>query len=98
MATAAEATDLPKVGSRWWMLVLIGVVAIIAGVLALVYPGLTLVLLGVILGANLFVWGTMTIIMAFGPRATVAGVVLRVLVGVLATLAGLICLVQPGQG
>ena len=97
MATA-EAADLPKVGSRWWMLVLIGVVAIVAGVLALVYPGLTLLVLGVILGANLFVWGTMTIIMAFAPRATVAGVVLRVLVGILATLAGLICLVQPGQG
>lgn len=98
MATAEDARGLPRLGSRWWVLVLIGVVSIIAGVLALAYPGLTLLLLGVILGANLFVWGTMTIVMAFAPRETVAGVVLRVLVGILATIAGLVCLVQPGRG
>lgn len=80
------------------MLVVVGALSVVAGILAVVFPGLTLLVLGIILGANLLIWGTLNLFMAFAPDLGVAGSVLRAVVGILAALAGLVCLVRPGAG
>jgi uncharacterized membrane protein HdeD (DUF308 family) len=85
-------------GTRWWVLVLVGVLAIIVGFVAVVLPGPTLLVVGILFGANLMVWGIFMLVMAFGEHLGVAHTLLRVIVGVLGVLAGLVCLVHPGTG
>lgn len=46
-----------RVGGSWWWPALFGVISIIAGILALVWPGPTLVVLAVLFGIELIVWG-----------------------------------------
>jgi uncharacterized membrane protein HdeD (DUF308 family) len=98
MAQAADAAPGGGAGRHWWALVLIGVLSIVAGVIAVVYPGITLLFLGLIFGANLLVWGTLNLVIAFDAELGVARIVLRVIIGVLAAMAGLVCLVRPGVG
>jgi uncharacterized membrane protein HdeD (DUF308 family) len=84
------------IAEKWWVFVLLGGIAIVAGVLALAYPDITLRALGIILGAYLLVWGIFTLMGAFAPAMPAPLSVLRVLVGFVGVLAGLICLVRPG--
>src|SRR3954452_9219870 len=84
------------IAEKWWVFALLGGAAIVAGVLALAYPDITLRALGIILGAYLLVWGIFTLAAAFAPGTPTPVAVLRVLVGFLGLLAGLICLVRPG--
>ena len=96
--TAGSTAAGQVTGVRWWVLVLVGVLAIIVGFVALVLPGPTLVVVGILFGANLLVWGIFMLVMAFGEHLGVAHTLLRVIVGVLGILAGLVCLVHPGTG
>ena len=96
---AAGSTAAGQVtGSRWWVLVLVGVLSIIVGFVAVVLPGPTLLVVGILFGANLVVWGVFMLVMGFGEHLGVAHTLLRVVVGVLGILAGLVCLVHPGTG
>src|ERR1700759_5328960 len=53
-----EARDhVTRVGKAWWWPAIFGVVSIVAGVLALAWPGPTLVVLAVLFGIELIVWG-----------------------------------------
>lgn len=92
--TGTISTDLGK----WWLVGLLGVLSIAAGVLALVYPNITLLALGLIVGIYLVVAGASYVALATIENQTAGGRVLRYLVGFLSTLAGLICLVRPGAG
>lgn len=81
---------------RWWIVALIGVISIAAGILALAYPGITLLALGLFFGINLLVAGMFAVIVAADEDTGPGGRALRMIVGFLAILAGLICLVRPG--
>jgi uncharacterized membrane protein HdeD (DUF308 family) len=83
---------------KWWLVGLLGLLSIVAGVLALAYPDITLLVLGLIVGINLVLIGATWIGLATMEDHTEGGRVLRFFVGFLATLAGLICLVRPGAG
>ena len=85
-----------QIGRAWWVVVLLGTISVIVGILALAYPDITLLALGIIFGAYLLFWGILTLASAFDPDAPPVLGVLRVLVGFLGLLAGLICLVRPG--
>src|ERR1700759_4823687 len=50
--------QVTRVGRAWWWPAFFGVVSIVAGVLALAWPGPTLLVLAVLFGAELIVWGT----------------------------------------
>ncbi|HEY3192179.1 MAG TPA: DUF308 domain-containing protein [Solirubrobacterales bacterium] len=92
--TGTVSTDLRK----WWLVGLLGLLSIAAGVLALVYPDITLLGLGLITGIYLVFAGTSWVALATIETQTTSGAVLRYLVGFLSILAGLICLVRPGAG
>jgi uncharacterized membrane protein HdeD (DUF308 family) len=81
---------------RWWLVVLLGLVSLAAGVLALAYPDITLLALGLFFGVNLLVMGTLWVMVGTDEDTGTGGKVLRIVVGFLAILAGLICLVRPG--
>jgi len=92
--TGTVSTDPAK----WWVVALLGALSIAAGVLALAYPDITLLVLGLIVGINLVFIGAVWISLATIEIHTEGGRVLRFIVGFLAILAGLVCLVRPGAG
>jgi uncharacterized membrane protein HdeD (DUF308 family) len=93
---SGSSTVAEWIAEKWWVFALLGGIAIVAGVLALAYPDITLRALGIILGAYLLVWGVFTLAAAFAPGIPVPLSVLRVLVGFVGIVAGLVCLVRPG--
>jgi uncharacterized membrane protein HdeD (DUF308 family) len=84
--------------AKWWVVALLGAVSIVAGVLALAYPDITLLVLGLIVGINLVLIGAIWIGLATTEVHSEGGRILRFIVGFLAVLAGLVCLVRPGAG
>ena len=92
--TGTISTDLGK----WWLVGLLGLLAIAAGVLAIVYPNITLLALGLIVGIYLVIAGMAYVSLGTLDNQTASGRVLRVIVGFLSILAGLVCLVRPGAG
>jgi uncharacterized membrane protein HdeD (DUF308 family) len=85
---------------RWWLLVIVGLASVVVGILALAYTGITLVALGLFFGINLMLVGAVWVILAAEERGygTVGIRVIRIVVGFLAMLAGLFCIVHPGAG
>ena len=83
---------------KWWIIGLLGLLSIVVGVLALAYPDITLLALGLIVGVNLVIIGIVWIWIATVEGHSEGGRVLRFFVGFLAALAGLVCLVRPGAG
>lgn len=72
---------------KWWAVALRGVLAIVFGIVALVFPGATLVSLAVMFGAYAFVSGVFAIVAAFGSRKRDA--VWYVLDGILGIAVGM---------
>jgi uncharacterized membrane protein HdeD (DUF308 family) len=81
--------QVTRVGRAWWWPALFGVVSIIAGVLVLAWPGPTLVVLAVLFGIELIVWGIYRLIGAitFGDAGGGARTLWAIL-GVLSLLLG----------
>jgi uncharacterized membrane protein HdeD (DUF308 family) len=97
--TATTGTGTVSIDpTKWWLVGLLGLISIVAGVLALAFPDITLLALGLIVGINLVLVGTIWVAVAMMEDHSPGGRVLRMIVGFLATLAGLVCLVRPGAG
>jgi uncharacterized membrane protein HdeD (DUF308 family) len=89
----------PRAGRYWWVPLAAGVVTVIIGFVALVYPGPTLLAVGLLLGGYLVFWGTMTVLRGVSgdTEASTAWRISLVVLGVITALAGLLLLVRPGQ-
>jgi len=85
------APILSAISRNWWVLALRGVVAILFGIGAFLWPGLTLAVLVVLWGAFVLVDGIVAIVA--GARV---GLWPLVLVGVIGALAGGYALSRPG--
>jgi uncharacterized membrane protein HdeD (DUF308 family) len=83
---------------KWWVIAILGAISVAAGVLALAYPDITLLVLGLIVGINFMLIGLAWVFFATTEKHSDGGRVLRMIVGFLAILAGLTCLVRPGAG
>jgi uncharacterized membrane protein HdeD (DUF308 family) len=79
-----------------WLLALRGVLAIVFGVLAIVWPGVTLVALAILFGAYALISGVTTIVAAFRRQRDAARRTALVIAGLLGLAAGVIALVWPG--
>lgn len=88
---------LKQLADSWWLFVAQGVLSIIFGVLALVWPGRTLVVLTVLFGLLLLVNGIVVVLSAIGFAASNLPWGWRITVGLLGILAGLIILRWPGE-
>ncbi|MDX6615414.1 MAG: hypothetical protein QOD60_505 [Solirubrobacterales bacterium] len=83
--------------AHWWALILIGLFQVIAGILALVYTNVTLLALGLVFGINLLLAGTMLVVISSADNDAPGGITtVRLIVGFLTILGGLICIVRPG--
>ena len=84
-------------GARWW-LALIGVLGVVAGVAAYLWPGLTALALLTLIGIWALVYGVVEIVGAIRLRKEIDNEWLLLSHGILAALFGLIVLARPSAG
>jgi uncharacterized membrane protein HdeD (DUF308 family) len=89
------ATGVPQIGRNWWLFLVVGVISILAGVLAIVYPDITLLALGIFVGVGLLFIGALDIAEAIAGSPDSRA--LTSIVGVLSIIAGIVCLRRPGE-
>ena len=104
MQTSLERTAAPlgrpmlhALADRWWLLLLRGITAILFGVLAFIWPGLTLVTLVLMFGAFALVDGAIVLGAAFSGAAKPMPSWWLVLVGLLGIAAGIVTFLWPGM-
>jgi uncharacterized membrane protein HdeD (DUF308 family) len=85
---------LPILAGNWWALLLRGIAALLFGLAALFWPGLTLFVLIVFFGAYALIDGILAIVA--GIRGSEGSRWLLLAEGVLGVLAGLVALFWPG--
>jgi uncharacterized membrane protein HdeD (DUF308 family) len=96
MATTTPE-PLRAVQASGWLLIVVGVVSIVAGILALVYPDITLLALGLIAGIEVLLLGVLALVDAVaGERGTGPRILVAVL-GVLGVLGGIVMMRRPGE-
>jgi uncharacterized membrane protein HdeD (DUF308 family) len=90
----AGAAILHGLAKNWWLLLLRGIAAIVFGVLAFAWPGITIVSLVIVYGAYALVDGLFAIYAAIAGGNTAPRWWLAI-VGVAGVLAGIISFVNP---
>ncbi|MFO0994540.1 MAG: HdeD family acid-resistance protein [Hyphomicrobiales bacterium] len=101
MATDIKATGLPQpmllhgLAKNWWLLLLRGIAAIIFGILAFAWPGITLLSLVILYGAYALVDGVLSVAAAIGGGGGAAPRWWLVVVGLLGIAAGLLTFFWP---
>ena len=98
-ATSASLPDRPMLhalAKGWWWLLLRGIAAIVFGVLAFAWPGLTLVTLVLFYGAFALVDGVIALAAAFRGSAKPVPTWWLVVVGILGIGAGIATFIMPG--
>ena len=97
-ATSPAATepfgDARRYGS---MLIAMGVLGVIAGVLAVAYPDITLLALALIAGINLMILGIASLVGAFGGERDSTVRALAAVMGLLGIVAGIAVIRRPGE-
>ena len=81
-----------------WPLVLVGIIGIAAGVLTLMYPGMTAVLLLMFIAAWAIISGIFQIAAAIRLRKVISNEWMMALSGALSILFGLLLFARPGAG
>jgi uncharacterized membrane protein HdeD (DUF308 family) len=90
-----SVNSVSRVSTNWWLFLIMGLVSTIAGILAIAYPDLTLLAIGLFVGISLLFVGAMEIVEAI--TGDVESRAMTTIVGVLSVLAGIICLKRPGE-
>jgi uncharacterized membrane protein HdeD (DUF308 family) len=95
-APPSTAASFPSLAKKVWIFAIIrGVLAIIFGLIALLAPIATAVVLAVVIGAYAIVDGVFHIIEAIRHRGS-SSMVLRIVLGAVSILFGILVLVWPG--
>ena len=84
-----------KDDQRWWLLLLFGLTSVAAGAVAALYPGLTTIVLVLVMGANALVTGILDIVVAIRVRKFIRGELLLVLSGLVSIVFGVFVLLFP---
>ena len=83
---------------RWWLLLLQGIVGIGAGVVTLLWPGITAIALLFVIAAWALVGGALQVAVAIRLRKVITGEWLLALGGVLSIAFGVLLVLFPGPG
>jgi len=92
---AAFANRMEK---AWWILLLEGVAGLGVGIIAFIWPGLTAVVLLVLIAVWAILTGILEIGAAIQLRKELKGEWVLTLIGVISVLIGLILIINPGVG
>lgn len=96
MTEQVTAMDAPDVTWGWWLLVLVGVLSVIAGVILLFQPASSLATLAVIAGIFLLLDGILELVSSFMRSTPNRGMV--AILGVLTVIAGVLLIRHPIGG
>jgi uncharacterized membrane protein HdeD (DUF308 family) len=96
LKTGDVATVVHTFKLNWWLLALRGLVAMLFGVLAFIWPGATLITLVWLFGAFALVNGILSLVLAAKTPKGYPKVGSLILGGLLGILAGLLAFVMPG--
>ncbi len=80
---------------RWWLHLLLGAFSVCAGMVAALYPGVTVVALILLVGANALVTGVLDIVIALRVRKHIKGEWMLVLNGIVSIAFGALVLLFP---
>lgn len=94
--TGASAVD--EAGEHWWLGLLLGIIAIGAGLVAIVAPFTASVVVGAFIGVMLVIGGVVTAVHAVARRVRATGMMLGLLVAAFYVIAGLYLLAAPVRG
>ena len=83
---------------KWWLILLLGLVSIGAGVSTILYPGLTALVLVLVMGANALVTGVLDIAVAIRLRKAMRGEWLLIVTGIISIVFGVLVFLFPGAG
>jgi uncharacterized membrane protein HdeD (DUF308 family) len=102
MTTATGTADqahamMAGVAKSWGLVLVMGVLSIVIGILAIVWPGATIVTVALFFAAWLFVSGVYSIVGAFTEDASSGHKVLSAIIGVLSVIVGFSLLRSPFQ-
>jgi uncharacterized membrane protein HdeD (DUF308 family) len=93
------APDLSGFPARyWWVLLIAGILGILAGIVVLVWPGRTLLLLTIVAGFWLILYAVMLLVAAVMAPGPSADRLLRVLLALISGITGGLVLGRPGAG
>lgn len=93
-----EAAPPPLANVRWGSFLLEGVASIVAGVLSFIWPGITALVLVLLIGAWAVVTGVAQLVSAIRLRKTLKGEWLLVLSGILSLAFGVLLFLSPLAG
>ena len=96
MKTSGGATVVETLQLNWWLLALRGLVAVLFGVLAFMWPGVTLLTLVWLFGAFALVNGLLSLVLAAKAPKGYPRFGSLIFGGLLGILAGLVTFVMPG--
>jgi len=82
----------------WWLMAIRGLLAVLFGLAAIVWPRLTLFVLVILFGAYALVDGVVAVIVSFSRRLPIAHEWTLVLAGILSVLFGVLLAILPGVG
>ena len=98
IVTVVTAVSEHETYERWWVMLLQGLLGVVAGVVAFVWPGITTLVLLYLIAAWAVVMGVLTVVAAIQLRKELEGEWLLICSGILSVLFGLILMVRPGAG
>jgi uncharacterized membrane protein HdeD (DUF308 family) len=91
--TRTDPADvLDRVGRHWGWVLAFGIVTVLVGIVVLVWPGRTLIVVAVLFGIQLIVMGIFRFASAFGSHLSAGTRVLYALLGVFSLIVGLYAL------
>jgi uncharacterized membrane protein HdeD (DUF308 family) len=88
-------SEVPLIARNWWMFVVTGLICVATGVAVIVWPDITLLAFGVIIGIYLLLAAIMEIVDAITGEP--GGRAISAILGVIALIAGIICIRRPGE-
>jgi uncharacterized membrane protein HdeD (DUF308 family) len=83
---------------RWWFALLLGLIGVVAGVIALIWPYITAVVLALLVGCWALVTGVIEIVSAMRQRRERRRTAWLVVAGLLSVVAGVLILIWPVHG
>jgi uncharacterized membrane protein HdeD (DUF308 family) len=97
------AENVPDVNAvmfmrNWWMMIAMGAVAVIFGIIALIYTTAAVNVIVILVGAFVFLWGIMAIIAGFAAKAVMAKAWPMYLIGIVGIIVGLIMISNTNIG
>jgi uncharacterized membrane protein HdeD (DUF308 family) len=98
VASAVGAVRNRRGDEHWWLALLLGLVSIGAGVIAIIHPGLTALVLVLLMGANAIATGVLDIAIAIRLRKLIRGEWLLILAGLVSIVFGVLVFLFPAAG